>query len=1548
MSPPPSKSGSRFLQLLCVPVPSSASIPSRVMAERGKYCVRVPVEAPEVMLLMSLCLWHLEKLIPVVKKSYKVSWRVTHYAVIFPSTIHSQESETVCLHMEGARGESRVQISLHLEGKNRTLVQKIFKQNSVSTCVPIKVSRNVASELVSTLNVYIETEGERISKSSKILLKRRRSSFLVQTDKAVYKPGQRVNFRILAVTEDLLPGGIEVPVIDIQDPQKNRISQWLNVRTFQPLIELSLPLSFEPLLGEYSIHVKDTVHTFTVEKYVLPKFEVTLQFPKVVMFDSNLFPLRVCGRYTFGKPVQGNYTVTVCQKHIIHWWITDDGSNTDICANFTGQLDRSGCHIIEVKCEDFMLRSTDMERVLKGEATIAEDGTGTQLSTASQTSVSDVINKLSFVDADKTYKVGIPYNGVIKVVDAGDNPIPGMNVYLTNDELSINKTLVTDDKGQVSFTLDTNGWQGFQLFRARTNLKITSYVSGFGSPSYGDEYLRLLSFYTSSKSYLKLHSLDRVLPCEGQQDLQLEYIIKHTVLKNEMDHLVLHYLVISKGSIRDFGSLEISTNSKNEDLHGKATFKLQLHAGKSSTLQAIVYTLLPDGEMLADSANYKVQRCFKNKVSVGFSSDEVLPGSDVSLQVQAAPGSLCGLRVVDQSVVLMRPEKELTADKVFDQFPYHHSGEYDYRINEFNGQCMSWWHLGNKGEDVHSSFEGINLKIITSADIWKPKNCSEDFDERQWNEPIETSFLMETGSFYSTQEEDIPMKVNLQEQEQESEPIRAYFPETWIWELVEVGDSGSAAFNHKSPDTITDWNAGAICLGKRGFGLSPSASLRVFKPFFVDLALPYSVVRGETFNLKASVFNYLRQCIKIKVTLGDTEELEQTPCRDCIYNRCLCANESKTFYWNLKAIKLGEVNLTVRTEAINTEELCQNEIPIVPKQRATDTIVKPLLVQPGGVLVEKSHSSLLCTKEGEGEEKIMEGRDHLKTDVVSLKIPKNILKDSERAVVTVLGDIMGTALQNLDHLLAMPYGCGEQNMVLFAPNIFILQYLEKTHQLTAEIKNKATKFLESGYQRQLNYKRDDGSYSAFGKRDPQGNTWLSAFVVKSFSQAQPYIFIDDGHLNQSFTWLKNIRNENGCFRSVGRLFNNAMKGGLENDISLSAYVTIALVEAGISLEDSLVKDAVSCLSNVHVYVTNVYTLALLAYTYTLCGELELRKAVLEKLEKKAVRGDGQVHWKRDSTAKQDSFWYRAPSAEVEMTAYVLLSLISGPEPDMGKAAMIVNWLSKQQNPYGGFSSTQDTVVALQALAMYSGLTFSDKSDVTVIVGSSTGFLEEFHVDKNNRLLLQRTSLPTINGTYTVTSTGNGCVFVQAILRYNVPTPRSDTSFSLKVSPHSTRECLGDPVTSFEILISAMYIGARYKSNMAVIEVRMLSGYIPIKSTVRKLEMDRLTQRSEMQADMITLYLNEVGHNAFKLSFMVEKDIEVKDMKPATAKVYDYYETDEQAVAEYSHPCNTGIPGFTYHAPCNPLWLPTCVLDGALFVYLISLILLISSSILCLN
>lgn len=66
------------------------------------------------------------------------------------------------------------------------------------------------------------------------------------------------------------------------------------------------------------------------------------------------------------------------------------------------------------------------------------------------------------------------------------------------------------------------------------------------------------------------------------------------------------------------------------------------------------------------------------------------------------------------------------------------------------------------------------------------------------------------------------------------------------------------------PDTITKWVAGAFCVSPVGFGVAPGVELTAFQPFFVSLTLPTSVIRGEVFTLRATVFNYLPECIRVR------------------------------------------------------------------------------------------------------------------------------------------------------------------------------------------------------------------------------------------------------------------------------------------------------------------------------------------------------------------------------------------------------------------------------------------------------------------------------------------------------------------------------------------------------------------------------------------------------------------------------------------------------------------------------------------------------------
>ena len=172
------------------------------------------------------------------------------------------------------------------------------------------------------------------------------------------------------------------------------------------------------------------------------------------------------------------------------------------------------------------------------------------------------------------------------------------------------------------------------------------------------------------------------------------------------------------------------------------------------------------------------------------------------------------------------------------------------------------------------------------------------------------------------------------------------------------------------------------------------------------------------------------------------------------------------------------------------------------------------------------------------------------------------MADSGRAYIAVTSSFLTQTIDGLDALLQMPFGCGEQNMIVFAPDVYITKYLRDSGQLKPEIMAKAEMLMITGYQRELTYRRTDGSFSAFGMNDESGSLWLTAFVLKCFSQAKDIIYIDDSVLNSAINWITSHQKSDGSFDQVGFVHHQEMLGGLQGKDALTAYTAIALIEAG--------------------------------------------------------------------------------------------------------------------------------------------------------------------------------------------------------------------------------------------------------------------------------------------------------------------------------------------------------------------------------------------------
>ncbi|NXS02962.1 A2MG protein, partial [Oxylabes madagascariensis] len=384
------------------------------------------------------------------------------------------------------------------------------------------------------------------------------------------------------------------------------------------------------------------------------------------------------------------------------------------------------------------------------------------------------------------------------------------------------------------------------------------------------------------------------------------------------------------------------------------TFQLSfsIEAAIAPVAQVLVYTTSPSGEVIASSEDFQVEMCLPNKVSISHATHVCLV---VSVPV-SGDLLLCSLLFAFPQVYHLLPLKES-----------HGYSFREYYLEEDNvNPCVSLDNLSLNGflyvpissdgeGDAYEILKELGLKVFTSSKIHKPELCEhypEHMMERSYSGSTILSILklhlritaIWRESIYDMAEDTVdgnPM-----------ETVRKYFPETWIWDIISVNSEGKADLEVTIPDTITEWKANAFCTSAdTGFGLSPTVSLRAFQPFFVELTMPYSVVRGESFTLKATVFNYLPACIRVSVSLAESTHFLAVAVGKQEESYCICVNERKTVAWAVTPRSLGQVEFSVTTEALQNQQPCGNYIVETPEKGRKDTVIRQLLVEVRGLLV---------------------------------------------------------------------------------------------------------------------------------------------------------------------------------------------------------------------------------------------------------------------------------------------------------------------------------------------------------------------------------------------------------------------------------------------------------------------------------------------------------------------------------------------------------------------------------------------------------------------
>lgn len=218
-----------------------------------------------------------------------------------PGTIHSHRDYNVSVSVHQTKEPVTLKIGITGPSYNETQTVELANSDEYKQITfhlpPLKSGDyNLTAEGV---------KGLVFKNSTKLNYEEFKPYIKIQTDKGKYKPGDTINYRVIFLNENLLPeSASDEVVVWFEDSKRNRIKQEKHIKTTGGVYTGKFELSEFATLGSWSLqvtnseepsssgggifprplggfghfwHRSDERVNFEVEKYVLPKYSVSLE-----------------------------------------------------------------------------------------------------------------------------------------------------------------------------------------------------------------------------------------------------------------------------------------------------------------------------------------------------------------------------------------------------------------------------------------------------------------------------------------------------------------------------------------------------------------------------------------------------------------------------------------------------------------------------------------------------------------------------------------------------------------------------------------------------------------------------------------------------------------------------------------------------------------------------------------------------------------------------------------------------------------------------------------------------------------------------------------------------------------------------------------------------------------------------------------------------------------------------------------------------------------------------------------------------------------------
>ena len=503
---------------------------------------------------------------------------------------------------------------------------------------------------------------------------------------------------------------------------------------------------------------------------------------------------------------------------------------------------------------------------------------------------------------------------------------------------------------------------------------------------------------------------------------------------------------------------------------------------------------------------------------------------------------------------------------------------------------------------------------------------------------------------------------------QYAEPtIRKEFKDTADWQPdVVTGSDGKATVSVKLPDNLTTWRATTRAVTADLRVGSTVGKVIARKDLILRLETPRFLTEGDTATLSAIIHNYLDadKSTEIEVQVTGAQLLDPP-------KQTVTINKQGEYRvdWRVNAAQVGEMRL-LATAKTNEE---------------SDGVEIPLPIVPQGLRQTKGGATTLTEENADKP--------------ISLDLPANAHATARSLRIEASPSIAASLFGALDYLTSYPYGCTEQTMSSFLPNVIVAQTLQEVKTASKRDSNDLGKKVQRGLDRLYGFQHSDSGWG-WWKTD-QTDPFMTAYVIDGLLMASRAGYnIETYRISRARAKLEQMMNA------------NKSEDGKPIDPETQAYMIYAFaVSAGVDARQN--NDAVARHINGlfgRRKDLQPYGLALLALTLKQHSDEDRARQVAGELERLARVNEFDAHWESKRRPMLDF----TEDNDLEATALSLkaLSQLTPQSPLLPKVA---RWLvTNRQNGYF-WLSTKHTAFAIFGLTEYLKASKELSSDYTVEV-----------------------------------------------------------------------------------------------------------------------------------------------------------------------------------------------------------------------------------------